>query len=278
MRRAAPNPPAMDTMRCHAAIDSALASMAIEGGQVAPEVEAMARRHAEGQMAWATLHRHVLEAHAATAPGTARPRAGECAQDLYSDLRTGVLKNRLGLQQAELLSAAEFNLAFIATIALKNTPPPKVVDIAFFRAIHKALFKNVYSWAGQIRTVSITKGGTVFAFPACIEGEGRKLFKAMAQENYLRGLNAEVFAARAGHYLGEINMLHPFREGNGRAQRMVFEKIAQGAGFELLWRHGAALRGEMIAASQEAADGDSSRMAELIRAHLHKAPTLARAD
>ncbi|UXN02103.1 Fic family protein (plasmid) [Xanthomonas hortorum pv. pelargonii] len=55
--------------------------------------------------------------------------------------------------------------------------------------------------------------------PEHIEGAGAQLFRQLAREQNLRSLGADDFASRAGHYLGEINALHPFREGNGRAQR-----------------------------------------------------------
>jgi cell filamentation protein len=74
----------------------------------------------------------------------------------------------------------------------------------------------------------------------------------------------EPFASRAGYYLGEINAAHPFREGNGRAQREFIRELGSNAGFEIDW--GRVTQQQMVAASRESfATGDSAGLAALIR-------------
>jgi cell filamentation protein len=63
----------------------------------------------------------------------------------------------------------------------------------------------------------------------------------------LRGNDSKVFCERAAYYLGEINALHPFREGNGRAQREFIRELALQAGFEVSWD--LVTQEEMLAAS-----------------------------
>jgi fido (protein-threonine AMPylation protein) len=63
--------------------------------------------------------------------------------------------------------------------------------------------------------VPIAKGNSFFARPEHIRAELQKLFHQLAGEQYLRGNDSKGFCQRAAHYLGEINALHPFREGNG---------------------------------------------------------------
>lgn len=58
----------------------------------------------------------------------------------------------------------------------------------------------------------------------------------LEDEAYLVGLNPEEFVARLSHYYCEINVLHPFRIGNGIAQRIFFEQLAIHAGYQLNWR------------------------------------------
>jgi cell filamentation protein len=86
-------------------------------------------------------------------------------------------------------------------------------------------------------------------------------------ENYLRGLSPEAFAVRAGHYLGEINAVHPFREGNGRAQREFIRTLAVSAGHRLTW---AALTPEENdgASRLSFAAGDSSELVAMIRKRI----------
>ena len=92
------------------------------------------------------------------------------------------------------------------------------LDYAHYRAIHKHLFQDVYSWAGQPRTVRISKGGNPFCFPENIEAQASKLFGQLKTKNRLRGLDSKAFADGAAHFLAELNAIHPFRDGNGRAQ------------------------------------------------------------
>ncbi len=75
--------------------------------------------------------------------------------------------------------------------------------------------------------VDISKGSSYFAHFAYIGSQATMLFARLAQEKYLRGLPPDQFARRAAYYLGEINVLHPFREGNGRTQRVFFTDLAR---------------------------------------------------
>jgi cell filamentation protein len=81
----------------------------------------------------------------------------------------------------------------------------------------------------------------------------------------LRGLPADAFATRCAYYFGEVNAVHPFREGNGRTQREFFRELALEAGHMLRWRR--VERDEMISASSvSSARGDNCHLARLIRA------------
>lgn len=84
----------------------------------------------------------------------------------------------------------------------------------------------------------------------------------MAKENSLRGLSPDKLSARLGHYLGEINVLHPFREGNGRTQREFIGPLARENGYRVNW--------ESISqdAMVEAYHGSSDRLGRLILDHL----------
>jgi cell filamentation protein len=95
------------------------------------------------------------------------------------------------------------------------------------------LFQDVHEWAGQVRTISISKGGTTFARWAFIQGEGKRLGKELAQENFLRGLDKPKFVERLAHHYAEWNALHPYREGNGRCTREFICQLAREAGYEL---------------------------------------------
>ena len=143
-------------------------------------------------------------------------------EDPYADPATGVLHNKLGLSTAEELEAAEREITHAALIFLKESPVQPSYDLAHLRAIHLRIFGDIYDWAGQLRTVAIAKGSW-FCLPQYIESSAAETFRALHGESLLRGLPRGVFTERLTYYLGEVNAIHPFREGNGRAQRAFFE-------------------------------------------------------
>ncbi|HEX8614641.1 MAG TPA: putative adenosine monophosphate-protein transferase Fic [Telluria sp.] len=151
----------------------------------------------------------------------------------YCYPRSNVLVNKLGLTDADALDAAEIAL----TQARIEQFEPNFDDFSLqaLRAIHFHLFQDLYDWAGALRTVDISKGSTRFANVRRIEPEADKLFRQLEQERCLIGLPRAQFTARLAHYYCELNILHPFRDGNGRAQRLMFELIGINAGFEVRW-------------------------------------------
>lgn len=102
-------------------------------------------------------------------------------------------------------------------------------------AIHQQLFQDVFDWAGELRDVDISKGETRFCHFEYIENEGNDLMQEMEDEHYLVGLARDEFVERLAHYYCEINVLHPFFVGSGRAQRVFFEQLAIHAGYVLDW-------------------------------------------
>jgi len=101
--------------------------------------------------------------------------------------------------------------------------------------MHATLFSELYDWAGQIRNVDISKGGTKFCMASRIAPEIEKLFRQLERENYLAGVSGSDFAMKLAEYYAEFNMIHPFREGNGRVQRLFFEYLAAYNGHALDW-------------------------------------------
>src|SRR3546814_7317455 len=77
---------------------------------------------------------------------------------------------------------------------------------------------QAYDWAGEYRNVRTSKGGNTFCLPEFIESEMAKLFHALSEKNYLKGLTPADFVKQAAWFLSELNAIHPFREGNGRVQ------------------------------------------------------------
>lgn len=188
------------------------------------------------------------------------------AQDPYLDRATGVLRNRLGIDDQAELDRAEATLALVRSLELVKQPVEGKYDLAHLQEIHARLFGDVYDWAGRIRTVDISKGDTRFANFQQIETYAPEIFKPLHREQLLQSLDIDTFCHRAGHYLGELNVLHPFREGNGRSIREFVGQVARGAGYAIDWK--GVDRADMIQASIEAYQGSSNRMAHLIRSNI----------
>lgn len=155
------------------------------------------------------------------------------SHDPYVWQNDDVLKNLLDIHDAAQLRKAElaFSSARLATLELG----PRNIGLPYLCHIHRTLFQDLYSWAGEIRTIDIWLADTPFCHFEYIEKEGNALMSALEEEEGLANLDSEAFIARLSHYYCEINMLHPFRTGNGRAQRVFFEQLALHAGYLLDW-------------------------------------------
>lgn len=181
--------------------------------------------------------------------------------DPYADPVTGVLRNRLGLSAAAELEAAEREITHAALILLRETPVLSAYDLSHLCAVNRKIFGDIYDWAGQVRTVAISKG-SLFCLPQYIEPSAAEIFRQLRHENFLRSLERDAFLDRLTYYLGEVNAIHPFREGNGRTQRAFFEQLADDAGFTLAWQHLDAARN--IAASAAIMRGDAAPMRKML--------------
>lgn len=85
-----------------------------------------------------------------------------------------------------------------------------------------------------MRTVVLAKTD-LFCLPEHIASYGKEIFDSLAMEHRLSDLGQETFVKRLAHYLGDVNALHPFRDGNGRTQRAFFAQLATEAGYRLDW-------------------------------------------
>ena len=154
----------------------------------------------------------------------------DSVSDPYCYEGTTVLKNLANLRDQGELDAFEHE----AALARSDEPLPEgAKDVSHYRAIHRHLFQDVYAWAGEFRTVRISKGGSMFCYPEHIPGEIGRLFEGLARDQFLSGRDAADFAANAAYFIAELNAIHPFREGNGRTQLTFLALLADQAGHSL---------------------------------------------
>lgn len=185
--------------------------------------------------------------------------------DPYCYPNSRVLKNKLGIKDYDRLYDRERDLSNLRAIELLNNPIPGHFDFKHLQAIHAYLFQDIYDWAGQVRTVDIAKGN-LFCRVFALEEEAKRIFGELRAEKYLKDLPAKKFAGRLAYYLAEINALHPFREGNGRAQREFIRQLAYQNNYFLSYAGISA--DEMVKASKSSFNLDYSLMEDLILEHL----------
>jgi cell filamentation protein len=190
--------------------------------------------------------------------------------DPFLDPRTGVFRNRLGLTDRAALAAAEKTLTVLRVEQLKRRRIPGRYDLDHLRAFHWTIFQDVYPWAGQLRTVLIVKAGGSFCLPHLITSTAAEIFDRLAAADQLRGRDRAGFLDGLTPLLGEINALHPFREGNGRTQRAFVSQLARDAGFRLRWD--GVDRDANIDAARAAADGDLGPLGMLLDPVVQPAP------
>jgi cell filamentation protein len=180
---------------------------------------------------------------------------------VYED--TGVLRNLANIRDAAELEHFETAATIFRQIELSAHPIPGDFDLPHLKAIHRHLFQDVYAWAGELRTVDIAKGSTRFAVHHYLESYAASVFAKLAKSR-----PTWVIADLPQHFaecLGEINAMHPFREGNGRTQRIFIGLLANAHGFAIRWEDMEA--SEMLAASITSFNGDNRPLSELIARH-----------
>lgn len=156
--------------------------------------------------------------------------------DPFFDYRNNILKNVPGYTDQSKLDKFERFTTAAAAVELELNPVRGSFDRNHFQQIHKRLFEEVYPWAGELRPTDLRRPGfQPFVRKEFVVTALDNTLAALAAEKHLKGLNEETFSARAAHYLGEINHIHAYREGNGRAQRELFRELAAEAGYRLNW-------------------------------------------
>ena len=149
----------------------------------------------------------------------------------YKD--SNVLINKLDIHDEKLLQKYEARITAAKLLALRQKGIIGNFDSEHLNKIHTYLFEDIYPFAGKYRNENIAKGIFRFAEYEYIEPELQKLMKQLKDENYLSNLSKEKLAERLAYYLSELNVLHPYREGNGRTTREFIRELALKNGYIL---------------------------------------------
>jgi cell filamentation protein len=173
------------------------------------------------------------------------------AGDPYVYPGASILRNRLGITDPVVLDKQERSLVVLRA---RRDIPRGPFDLSHLRAIHRHLFQDVYDWAGELRTVEISKGDQQFQFRKYILTGMADVHGRLAKSRFLKGLSSAQFAEHASVIVGDINYIHPFREGNGRTQLQYLKQLAVSAGHSLNLVHIPAARWIEASISSHSAD------------------------
>lgn len=165
----------------------------------------------------------------------------------YCYPNSNVLINKLNIKTHDELVVAEREITSLKIAMAKSQPIEGNFDLEYLKKIHKFIFEDIYTWAGCLRHVNISKGNQ-FCLSDNLEMYGNSIFDKLKADNYLVDYQGSV-PHKLAYYLSEINVLHPFREGNGRTQRLFIEYLAKNAGYSVDFSNISAK--EMIIASAE---------------------------
>jgi len=155
-------------------------------------------------------------------------------QDKYCYPDTDVLINLLNIRDADLLAEAEAEFTAVRYQTYLSSVRP-LADFTFehLQFLHIHLFQDLYSWAGAVRDVDLAKGTTRFCTCSRVEAEATKWFKQLPTLATIK--SPQELVEKIADLFCELNLIHPFRDGNGRTQRFFFEELLFALGYDLTW-------------------------------------------
>lgn len=159
----------------------------------------------------------------------------EARNSIYCYEGTNTLVNKLNIKDSKLLNDYEKTTVAIKLVSLEKQGINGAFDITHFSNIHKFLFEDIYFFAGLFRTENIAKDNFRFAEWEYIESELLRLLKELKNEKYLQNMDKHTLSEKLAYYMAELNVLHPFREGNGRTTREFIRQLALKNGYYLNW-------------------------------------------
>jgi cell filamentation protein len=174
--------------------------------------------------------------------------------------------NKLGIEDADQLKKAEEEIVAARMVEIIENPVRGNFDFTMLKAIHKKLFSDLYDFAGKVRTVRIAKDSSVFCYPEFIQENQSRIFEELKRNRNLQGLSLDDFVKKFAALTGELNALHPFREGNGRAIRIFLKQLAEHAGWYIAYED--MEPEELLNADIKAFNGELDPLIDLIHENI----------
>lgn len=184
----------------------------------------------------------------------------------YTYKNSSVLENKLNITTEEKLKEYETKMVALKLASIDKADFKRTYDEEHLKAIHKYLFEDVYDFAGQYRLENITKDNFIFSQYQYIDENIKEVFKKTNIQS-LEDLPFEELIIKLSDFMTDLNVLHPFREGNGRATREFIREFLDKLGFEINWfeiDYNDILKASMLAVI------DDSEQIELLRKSIKR--------
>lgn len=176
---------------------------------------------------------------------------------------TTILINKLNLRTQDELDFAEKRIVLANQIRIEKEQPFCNVDFEYYKRLHRQLFQTLYDWAGTVRTIDISKKGTAFCRASEIEYLGTMQFQRLSNMNYFKKMNDINLIDELSDFYNNLNMLHPFREGNGRTQRLFLTLLLRNIGYNVDFSR--CDRDLLMIATIQAANGDLTMLKNVMK-------------
>ncbi|MBQ9429606.1 MAG: Fic family protein [Clostridia bacterium] len=181
---------------------------------------------------------------------------------------SSVLINKFNIRDEKELELMERNLSSYLMAQATIDIPFENVDFSFYKNLHKYVFNEIYDWAGAVRKVDMSKNGTRFCPAVKIEERAKIIFDRLKKQNYLKVFNGEEFINEFVDLYCSLNFLHPFREGNGRIQRLFLLMLLHDMGKHIDFTDIDA--DLLMIATIKSVNGDLFMLRDIFRAHISK--------
>lgn len=191
-----------------------------------------------------------------------------------------VLINNLGIESQEELDVAERRITTYMLMNLQARPLPEPKNFftpKYYISLHETIFESIYPFAGKTRNENITKGNTPFCRPEYIDSYMRETLDNL-RKKLVNIKDKEDILDWLAYGYGELNIIHPFREGNGRVAReylrQAVEMMDQHLGFNYELNLSSVTEKDsadfMNASIFSAMTGDNSKLKDFFRTTLHE--------
>ncbi len=195
---------------------------------------------------------------------------GYCIDSASDNCYEGTLCliNKFGIKNEKKLSEIEADITLLKMTTLEQNPIKGNFDFKHYRAIHKFLFEDIYDWAGKIRTIDISKKGTNFAPANQINDMANACFNRLKSLNCFIDLPFNDFVENIVDFYCTTNILHPFREGNGRTQRIFVSQLIRNAGYDINFSK--VDTDKLMIATIKSANGVTDDLYEIFKENIEK--------